>query len=344
MLSGIDVSSAQGDVDFNLVRNAGFRFCIAKATEGADFRDKRFQTNMQKIAAVEGGPRFFAGAYHFARPDNRAGRNGGEVEAKWFCSVLKQSLSSVGLSITNDFIEPVLDMEKYDESDASDNISWVEGFLSVIAAETGRTGMVYTGPNYWRYQAGNTDQFAKAGIPLWEVKYSRSGANEGSTPPRLPTDTRKALWTPSLWQWSGGGDFAYYVQQYGKIPGVPSGVADVDRVMGDESVLRALAKASSDATVAVDSAPLSMPAPMPPVDISGFRGRYNATTARVQGLLLSQGYGPQGLISSSTGTVDGIGGPSTEAALQSFKGVVGLPADTVVDTQTWWMLVHRGLD
>jgi GH25 family lysozyme M1 (1,4-beta-N-acetylmuramidase) len=339
-LSGIDVSKNQGSIDFTKVRDAGMRFCIAKASEGADYQDSCFFTNMQRIRDLDAGSGFFPGAYHFARPDHRAGKSGGETEGKWFCKVLVDTAKQLGMSLEHDFIEPVLDMETYDESDASDNVAWVDGFLGVVASETGRKGMVYTGPNYWRYQASDSDKFATAGIALWEVTYTKNGGDSAQQPPRMPSDTHKTQWVASLWQWSGGGDYAYY----GAIPGIPSGIADVSRVMGDESLLTRLAAASTTSGAAQPTVPAGVPGPCPTIDLSDRRGRVSSTTARVQGLLLSHDYGPEGLVSSKTGRPDGIDGSATEAALSAFKASVGLPRDTVLDGQTWWTLVQHGLD
>ena len=243
-LLGIDVSEAQGSVDFAQVRSGGFCFCICKASEGADFQDKTFVTNLQRIYELDSGATFFPGAYHFGRPDHRSGRSGGETEGKWFAQVLQTTARSLGVSFTNGFLEPVLDMEIYDKSDAGDNVEWIDGFLSVIQSELGRKGMVYSGPNYWQYQVADTDKFAVAGIPLWQVKYNKQGNDPTQAAPTMIVDTSKTSWTPSLWQWSGGGDYAYYNQQVGSIPGIVGGVADVDRVMGDESLLRTLAAAN----------------------------------------------------------------------------------------------------
>jgi GH25 family lysozyme M1 (1,4-beta-N-acetylmuramidase) len=341
-LLGIDVSKNQGDIDFTKVRGAGFRFCICKATEGADYQDSSFLTNLQRIRNLGAGSGFYPGAYHFARPDNRGGRSGGETEAKWFCKVLQDAASKLGVSLAHDFLEPALDMETYDKADASDNVAWVDGFLSVVLSETGRTGMVYTGPNYWKYQAGDSDQFVKH-VPLWEVKYTKSGNDPAQLPPRMPTDTRKTQWTASLWQWSGGGDYAYYGAQYGKIPGISSGIADVDRVMGDESLLARLAAASSTTVPVQPSMPAGLPPPCPTLDLATRAGKHSTTTARVQGLLLSQGYEARGL-TAPDGRPDGVYGKATEDAFRAFKRSAGLPGDTMLDGQTWWMLVHQGLD
>lgn len=339
-LLGIDVSASQGSVDFSQVRNAGFCFGICKASEGADYQDKTFVTNLQRIYELAPGATFFPGAYHFARPDHRSGRSGGETEGKWFSQVLQTTARSLGISLASDFIEPVLDMETYDKSDAGDNVEWIDGFLSVIQSELGRKGMVYSGPNYWQYQVGDTDKFALAGVPLWQVKYNKSGSDPTQSAPPMIVDTTKTSWTASLWQWSGGGDYAYYNQQYGAIPGIAGGIADVDRVMGDESLLRTLALASTtSSTIATPSFAM-----LPTVDLRERRGKASSTVARVQGLLLSQGYGPSGLVSSKTGRPDGLSGSVTESALSQFKSSVGLSADTIVDPATWHLLVSQNLD
>lgn len=355
-LLGIDVGNNQGDIDFAKVRGAGFRFCICKATEGADYQDARFVTNLQRIRDLGAGAGFYPGAYHFARPDHHAGRSGGETEGKWFCKVLQGTATQLGLSLQHDFIEPVLDMETYDESDTSDNMAWIQGFLAVLQGETGRTGMVYTGPNYWRYQVADTDTFARAGIPLWEVKYVKNGGDAAQSPPRMPTDTGKTQWVASLWQWSGGGDYAYYHAQSGAIPGIASGIADVSRVMGDDSLLARLAAASGTSTTSTTSTtattattsqsgtPTSAIESLPTFDLRDRRGRTSTTVARVQGLLLAHGYGPAGLVSSQTGRPDGISGTATEAAFAAFKRSGGLPGDGMLDGQTWGMLVGQGLD
>ncbi len=62
---GIDISAHNGEIDFGSVREAGYDFVIAKASEGATFRDRRFIDNLR--LAREAGLR--VGAYHFFRFD-----------------------------------------------------------------------------------------------------------------------------------------------------------------------------------------------------------------------------------------------------------------------------------
>lgn len=333
-LLGADVSKHQGEVNFQALVDEGFKFCICKASEGADYTDPRFAESMQAMRELNAsGVRLYPGAYHFARPDNRQGRAGGETEGRWFAQVLR---SFVGLDdLQNNFLPPALDFEKYSESDFKDNIPWIEGFLHVLEEENGRSGMVYTGPNIWKYEVGDTDQFVH--YPLWEVKYSRSGANAGSHPPRMPTDTSKEFWPWTFWQWSGGGDFAYY----GSIPGV--GVVDVNNFQGAEEDLAKLANAGCGAGPDPEPTPEGMFSAPPDVkDLHTLRGTKSAYTARVQGLLLAWGYGPDGLVGSD-GLPDGLSGDKTEGYLLDFKKKIGLPDDTWVTWETWWALTANGM-
>ena len=60
-VQGIDVSNHQGPIDWSQLRQQGVDFAYIKASEGGDFRDRRFLENWT-AARREGIPR---GAYHF---------------------------------------------------------------------------------------------------------------------------------------------------------------------------------------------------------------------------------------------------------------------------------------
>lgn len=62
---GADLSSHNGDVDFNALKDAGISFVFLKATEGSGFKDSRFDSNYG--AARRAGLK--TGAYHFFRFD-----------------------------------------------------------------------------------------------------------------------------------------------------------------------------------------------------------------------------------------------------------------------------------
>ena len=340
-IQGIDVSHHQGSVDWEAVSNdpGNMRFGIAKATEGADFLDPRFMENMSKIRELnerEGRIVLYPGAYHFARPDNRHGRSGGETEGRWFCETLLAALNAGCIaSLKEGFLEPWLDFEKYSDSDYEQNIPWIEGFLHIVAEETGRMGGIYTGPNIWRYELGNTDHFNA--WPLWEVKYKEYGEDPNASPPRMPTDESKDEWVWKMWQWSGGGDFDYY----GGVQGVNAD-CDVNRFNGTEDDLAALAGSSSPPIDPPPIESLAWPRPPQQLDLNTLRGSYSDYVARVQGLLLSHKYGPDGL-TGSNGLPDGLMGNKTESYLKDFKTKHRLSADTVVNWDTWWALVYDKL-
>lgn len=64
-IRGIDISAHNGDVDYSLLAEAGVSFAYIKATEGADFCDRRYHLNATGLKRA-GIP---AGAYHFFRFD-----------------------------------------------------------------------------------------------------------------------------------------------------------------------------------------------------------------------------------------------------------------------------------
>jgi lysozyme len=71
---GVDVSNYQGDIDWPVLARTDIAFAYVKATEGGNFRDRRFQANWEG-AAKTGLPR---GAYHFftqCRPGAEQARN-----------------------------------------------------------------------------------------------------------------------------------------------------------------------------------------------------------------------------------------------------------------------------
>jgi lysozyme len=58
---GVDVSNHNGDIDWTSLAASGVAFAYIKATEGGNFRDRRFERNWYAAKAA-GVPR---GAYHF---------------------------------------------------------------------------------------------------------------------------------------------------------------------------------------------------------------------------------------------------------------------------------------
>ena len=309
-IQGIDISRHQGDVDFSAVEGAGMKFCFCKATEGGDYQDPRVSGYWSQLLETS----MYRGLYHFARPDLRMGRSGGETEGKNFVRAAK-SLGHYRAGC----LPPMLDFEKYSDSDEAENIPWIEGWLDVVETELARGAGIYTGANIWKYEVGNTADFA--GRPLWQVDYTAS-----RTEPKPIADGQ---WPWAWWQWSGGGDFAYA----GPVPGV-NGACDVNRFSGTQEDLDRFALISE---------PLPAPSSggiMPIVDIAQAS---SAAVMRVQGLLLSHGFGPSGLVGSD-GRPDGIPGPKTIEALTAFNDLIGAQEATVVSPSTWYALIETPRD
>lgn len=312
-IQGIDVSHHQGSINFSQVAGGGMRFAICKATEGVDYTDPKFFENWAKLVDL-GHDTLYRGAYHYARPSSTGGSADGEAEAKDFCAALKKA-GHYGAGA----LPPALDFEEYSDSDGNQNIPWIRSFVNVVQQELGRSPMIYTGANVWRYEVSNTSDFIH--LPLWQVYYSASATQ--------PTTTPWPSWT--FWQWSGGGQYAYY----GPVPGIPgSGVCDVNRFNGTADDLARLAN--------VTAVSPTFPKPPLPQDLSKLQGIVSEVTLRVQGLLMSHGFGPSGMVNGS-GKLDGISGPKTMGYLESFKTQHGLPGDAVVDWATWWALVYDKL-
>lgn len=236
-IQGIDVSKHQGTVDWALVATepavkangeldqvamggvfrarVKFNFGIVKATEGVGYVDTMFKKNWKALRDLQDGQgyTFYRGAYHFARPDTIGGEKDGMAEAKSLCTTL---LDAGGTGVG--MLPPALDFEKYTDFDVKTDRAFVRGFVKTVQDMLGRSPMIYTGRNVWKYQLGNTDEFNH--LPLWLVRYTTAklGAKAHG---ELPWEA----WT--FWQWSGGGDFAFA----GPVPGV-TGACDVNRFNG----------------------------------------------------------------------------------------------------------------
>ena len=63
---GIDVSSHQGDIDWDILSKKGIKFAFIKATEGSSFVDEKFNINYENAIKTN----LKIGAYHFFSYDS----------------------------------------------------------------------------------------------------------------------------------------------------------------------------------------------------------------------------------------------------------------------------------
>ena len=133
---GIDVSHHQGPVDWKLVRASGQSFAFIKASEGADFRDTRFEENWRAARAAG----LVTGAYHyftFCAP--------GLLQAENFLAVAPRD----GLALP-----PAVDVEYTGNctgwEDLADVRRELHAFIRHSEAQLGHSLLLYTSEEVWR--------------------------------------------------------------------------------------------------------------------------------------------------------------------------------------------------
>ena len=92
-VQGFDVSHHQGEINWKQIPRKKFQFIYLKATEGGDFKDRKFQDNW--LQAREQG--FLVGAYHFYRLCRD-----GQIQAQNFIETVPNK---------PDALPPVIDLE-----------------------------------------------------------------------------------------------------------------------------------------------------------------------------------------------------------------------------------------
>ncbi len=125
---GIDVSSHNGEVDYDKVARAGYAFVYIKASEGATFKDATFKQHV--ASAQRNGLK--VGAYHFFRK-NREG-NAQAVN-------MMQSIKGTRLDLPL-----VIDVEDWENTQGVDNATVNRRLQAMVKAlkASGYTIMIYT--------------------------------------------------------------------------------------------------------------------------------------------------------------------------------------------------------
>ena len=101
---GVDISSYQGDIDWNVLSSQGIEFAYIKATEGSSTVDRCFDANWNAASKTE----LKIGAYHFFSFESS-----GENQAKLFCSTVEA---------VPGMLPPVIDVEFYGHFHSADDI------------------------------------------------------------------------------------------------------------------------------------------------------------------------------------------------------------------------------
>jgi len=182
MVSGIDVSHFQRDIDWPAAAASGIGFCFIKATEGMRTVDPRFHTNRQ--SAKNAG--LLCGAYHFFHPISPAA-----AQADLF-------LRTVG-QLEPGELPPALDLEAPDtwagiapRERANLALAWLE----TVEHRLGVTPIVYLSPAFAIEVLDSAAALAR--FPIWFAHHTDAEAPQIAAPWHS--------WT--FWQYSASGQTA----------------------------------------------------------------------------------------------------------------------------------------
>jgi lysozyme len=127
---GVDVSNHQGEIDWPTLARTDISFAYIKATEGGDFRDRRFQTNWE--AARQAG--LLRGAYHFFT-QCRSGTD----QARNFMATVPHEPGA---------LPPAVDLEHMGPCSSgpqvADLVAEIATFIAMLAEHYGRRPILYT--------------------------------------------------------------------------------------------------------------------------------------------------------------------------------------------------------
>jgi lysozyme len=151
---GIDVSYAQGKIDWQKVRSmqedsVRISFAFIKATEGLLTVDPYFKRNWREAPKVG----IVCGAYHFLRPTKS-----GAWQARFFLQNVKMESGD---------LPAVADIERLDGTTPETMRKELKAFVKQVELKTGVKPIIYTNISFYNdYLAGYFDDY-----PLWIAHY-----------------------------------------------------------------------------------------------------------------------------------------------------------------------------
>lgn len=144
-MNGIDISAWQGDAGIDLGKIA-YDFCIVKATEGTDYKNRYFAAHCDAVLKKKK----LLGAYHYANGSDP------QKEADHFLAYVKKYIGKAVL---------VLDWEaKNNHLFGVKDLEWCLQWCSYVQKKTGIKPLIYI-------QKSAMDAVKKAGYGLWVAQY-----------------------------------------------------------------------------------------------------------------------------------------------------------------------------
>lgn len=144
-MNGIDISAWQGDAGIDLSKIA-YDFCIVKATEGTDYKNRYFAAHCDAVLKKKK----LLGAYHYANGSDP------QKEADHFLAYVKKYIGKAVL---------VLDWEAQNNPLFGKNdLEWCLKWCSYVQKKTGIKPLIYI-------QKSAMDAVKKSGYGLWIAQY-----------------------------------------------------------------------------------------------------------------------------------------------------------------------------
>jgi lysozyme len=157
---GVDVSSFDGTVNWPQVAAAGYKFGIARVSDGSSVIDPQFAANWAGMSAAG----MIRGAYHTFEPAQDPVAQANLV------------ISKVGVLKAGD-LPVTADMEVTGGQSAAVIVANLQTWVSRVQAGTGKAPMIYTSTAFWS-SLGEPTAFSN--LALWVAQFS-------VTCPTLPT-------------------------------------------------------------------------------------------------------------------------------------------------------------
>lgn len=154
-MNGIDISAWQGDKNIDLAK-VPYDFCIIKATEGTDYKNRYFASHCDAVLKKKK----LLGAYHYANGSDP------QIEADHFLAYVKKYIGKAVL---------VLDWEaKNNHQFGKNDLEWCLKWCNYVYRKTGIKPLIYI-------QKSAMNAVKKAGYGLWVAQYpdyERTGYQE----------------------------------------------------------------------------------------------------------------------------------------------------------------------
>ena len=225
VVAGIDVSQVQKVDSYQMIRDAGYRFLVAKAVEGERYVDPSMVQHINGANSVG----MLTGVYAFALPDESP-----DDDVDGLMNAIKPLEAQQPLDFP-----ATLDIESRNNRTSQQILVWARRWCELYQQRDRlqRRPIVYTSAGYWNTLAH--DEPALALDPFW-LEHILWAAHYTSAPkPYMPAPWAQQGWGQPkgarIWQWAASDPQG----PLGKVPGI-HGLVDLDRFAGNYDDLRTL--------------------------------------------------------------------------------------------------------